>query len=256
GTTAHGGQKMLDDNGVKFAEPQPIMYYGPQGPMARAFDIARAARSAVARSAAGQTLNYGVVGLGGGSLACFVKPGESMTFFEIDPVVASIATDTSHFTFLSHCAPAAKIVLGDARLTLAKEPGGRFDFLVIDAFSSDAVPVHLLTREAIELYLSRLTDGGLLAFHISNRHMELESVVAATAAGVPGLHMATIYKEDSKRTLDEFPSHVVYMSKDPSVIERAMKSVPGAREVRRGTTLPWSDNYADVLSAIWRRYTE
>ena len=256
GSTAHGGQKTLDDNGLRLAEPRPIMYYHMNGPMMRGFDIARAAKSAKARSAAGQTLNYGVIGLGGGSLACAIKTGEAITFFEIDPVVVSIAKDTKHFTFLSRCAPNAKIVLGDARLTLAKEPAGHFDFLVVDAFSSDAVPVHLLTREAIEMYLSQLTDGGLIAFHISNRHMELESVVVATAAGVPGLHMATIFNQDSKRTLDEFPSQVVYLSRDRSAIDNAMKSVVGARQVQGGNTLPWSDNYADVLSAIWRRYTE
>lgn len=254
GSTAHGGQKMLDDNGEKLKSPQPIMYYHTNGPMVRAFDLARSAKSAVAKVAAGETLAYGVIGLGGGSLACSTKPAESITFFEIDPVVVSIAKDTKHFTFLSDCAPQAKIVLGDARLTLAKEPAGSFDFLAIDAFSSDAVPVHLLTREAMEVYLSRLTEGGLIAFHISNRHMELESVVAATAAGIPGLHMATVLKEDSKRTMDEFPSHVVFISRDWSVVDRAKKEVPGGREVRRGTTIAWSDNYADVLSAIWRRY--
>ena len=93
--------------------------------------------------------------------------------------------DVRHFTFLSRCRPGADIILGDARLSLAREPAGRFDYLVIDAFSSDAIPVHLLTREAIALFLHKLAPEGILALHISNRHLDLPAIAAATALSVP-----------------------------------------------------------------------
>ncbi|MGI9475730.1 MAG: fused MFS/spermidine synthase [Hyphomicrobiaceae bacterium] len=248
GSTIHGGQRLRDAKGAKIARPQPIMYYHAAGPMVRGFELARSGKPGV-------KLNTGVIGLGAGALACFVKPGEQLTYFEIDPVVVSIAKDPKHFEFLSGCAPHTKTILGDARLTLAKQPAGTFDYFVVDAFSSDAVPVHLLTQEAMELYLSRITHDGLIAFHISNRHMELESVVAATVAKIPGVHMAAVLQKDAKRSIDKHPSHVIYLSRDRATIERAM-ALPGARAVNPRKTAAWSDNYADILSAIWRRYAE
>ncbi len=248
GSTIHGGQKLRDDKGVKLTDARPIMYYHDNGPMARGFDLVRSGKPGV-------KLTTGVIGLGAGSLACALLPGETLTYFEIDPVVVSIARDPKHFTFLSGCAPHTKTILGDARLTLAKQPAGTFDYLVVDAFSSDAVPVHLLTREALNLYLSRITADGLIAFHISNRHMELESVVAATVTKIPDVHMAAVLQQDAKRTIDKHPSHVVFLSRDRATIDRAMR-LQGARAVDARKTVAWSDNYADILSAIWRRYVE
>lgn len=123
-----------------------------------------------------------MVGLGAGSLACYAQPGDTWRFFEIDPAVVRMAQDPAWFTFLHVCAPAAPIVQGDARLTIAAEPKSSFDVLVLDAFSSDAIPVHLLTREALRLYWQKIRPGGVLLVHISNRYMELESVVGATAS--------------------------------------------------------------------------
>ena len=154
GSTLHGGERLLDDNGKKTVSPPPVMYYYPGAPMARGFEAARTTLPA------GKSLNVGVVGLGTGSLTCHVKDGERMTFFEIDPLVDRIARNPQHFTYMSRCAPGTETIIGDARLTLAKAPAKSFDYLVIDAFSSDAVPVHLLTREALQLYLARLSDTG------------------------------------------------------------------------------------------------
>ena len=122
-----------------------------------------------------------VVGLGAGAHSCNGMTRDRWTYFEIDPVVIKIARDPNQFEFLSRCTPDARIVLGDARLTLAEEPASAFDYLLIDAFSSDTIPIHLLTREAIALYVSRLKSDGILVIHISNRHLELQSVVAALA---------------------------------------------------------------------------
>ena len=141
-----------------------------------------------------------VVGLGSGSLACRSRAGERWTYFEIDPAVIEIARDRSKFRMLSECAPTASIVLGDARLTLAEatEPA---DLIVLDAFSSDVVPVHLLTREALDLYLGKLAPNGVLVFHISNRYLELSSVVA-TLAAERGL--VTYVRRDQSVTREDF----------------------------------------------------
>ena len=106
---------------------------------------------AAAREKRGGPINVAVVGLGTGTLACQIKPGDQLTYYEIDPSVVKIAKDTSRFTYLSECAPDARIVIGDARLTLADSPDGQYDIIIIDAFSSDAIPTHLLTKEAMAI---------------------------------------------------------------------------------------------------------
>ena len=128
-----------------------------------------------------------MVGLGIGSLACTAPPGTAMTFFELNPGVLRIAADTSLFRSLAECAPTAIVHLGDARLTL-EQFGREYDILTLDAFSSDAIPTHLLTREAFALYRAHLAPGGVIAFHVSNRFLDLAPVVAALARepGSPG----------------------------------------------------------------------
>ena len=186
GTTLHGAQRLLDGDAPAKSPPEPLSYYYFGGPMSQSIAAARAAGGGLARVA--------VVGLGTGSLACHQRATETWTFFEIDPEVVRIARDPRLFNFLSVCAPDAPIVLGDARLTLAAS-AQRYDLIVIDAFSSDAIPVHLLTREAMAGYLSRLEPGGVLVMHISNRHMELGRVVAAIGAA-EGL--VSYIKEDNR----------------------------------------------------------
>ena len=117
---------------------------------------------------------YGVTGLGAGSLACHSKEGEAWRFFEIDPVIIGIASNPRYFTFLKHCQPKPDIVLGDARLTMAKEANDSFDLIIVDAFSSDAVPVHLMTAEALRLYLDKVKPDGIVLLHISNRYLDLD----------------------------------------------------------------------------------
>ena len=196
GTTIHGAQRIRDEAGAPVTgRPEPLTYYHDRGPMAEAVGAVRARKGKLDRVL--------VVGLGSGSLACQAKPGEQWTHFEIDPVVIRIAQDSSKFRFLHECAPGAPIVLGDARLTIAdvKVPA---DVIVLDAFSSDVVPVHLLTREALDLYMSKLAPGGALVFHISNRYLELPSVVA-TIAAERGL--VTLVKRDQSVTIEDFRAH-------------------------------------------------
>jgi hypothetical protein len=172
GTTLHG---------VKSLEPGrenlPMAYYSPEGPFGRFF----------AASAPGSVRHVAVIGLGTGSLACYAQPGQDWTFYEIDPVVERIARDPRYFGFLASCGNSPRIVLGDARLNIGRAPDGAYDVLIVDAFSSDAIPMHLLTREALALYLRKLAPGGRLLFHISSRTLDLRPVIGALAAdaGVP-----------------------------------------------------------------------
>ncbi|MEA3106687.1 MAG: hypothetical protein QOI88_1292, partial [Gammaproteobacteria bacterium] len=171
GTTLHGAER-IEAAGV--APPEPITYYYFGGPISDGIAAARGVQGGVLREVA-------VVGLGSGSLACHARDAEDWTFFEIDPDVVEIAKNPRLFTFISSCKPNLGIVLGDARLTLATQPS-RYDLIVLDAFSSDVVPIHLLTREAFAVYLAHLKPKGALVLHISNRHMELAKVVAAVGA--------------------------------------------------------------------------
>jgi hypothetical protein len=130
----------------------------------------------------------GAIGLGTGEISCWRKEGQSWTFFEIDPAVARMARNPALFSYVTDCAPDARIVIGDGRLTLAREPDGGFDVIVVDAFSSDSIPVHLITREAVALYLRKLAPGGVILVHTSNRFLDLRPVVANLARDA-GVHL-------------------------------------------------------------------
>lgn len=175
GSTVHGTQDLRPGQ-----EREPRSYYHRTGPVGQLF-------AEQGQRLAGAELGF--VGLGSGALAAYGQPGQTMTFFEIDQASVDIARDPELFTYLADSAAQVDIVLGDGRLSLADQPVGRFDALVLDAFSSDAIPVHLLTREAVDLYLSRLRPDGLLVFHISNRYLDLAPVLANIAedAGLEGL---------------------------------------------------------------------
>jgi spermidine synthase len=151
----------------------PTSYYHPGGPLGYIM-------LGVAPPKPGRRV--GVVGLGAGTTAAYAGPGESWTFYEIDPLVERIARDTTLFTFLVDARSPPRIVMGDARISLAHDSTARYDVMILDAFSSDAPPIHLLTREAVRLYFQRLAPGGLLAIHLSNRYIDFPPVVAALAA--------------------------------------------------------------------------
>jgi SAM-dependent methyltransferase len=168
GHTVHGRQ---------FLDPQrrcePLAYYHQKGPFG---DI----HSALTNRSA---LRVAVIGLGSGAMATYARPGERWTFFEIDPAAINVATNALLFRYLSDCCAGRwEVVAGDARLQLQRQPDAEFDLIALDAFSSDAIPVHLLTREALQLYRSKLKPGGLIAMHLSNRYLVLEQMVTALAA--------------------------------------------------------------------------
>lgn len=233
GTTLHGAQALGEDAW------RPATYYAPETPIGQVF--------------AGHTRpgRVGAVGLGVGSVACYAKPGQQYTYYEIDPIVARFARDPERFTYLSECTPDAEIVLGDGRLTLAEEPEGAFDILLIDAFSSDSVPAHLLTREAVALYLSRLKEDGVVLLHVSNRYMALETVVGRVAGelGVPARMQYQTISGDIYRAQS---SNVVALARNDLAL--APLDATGAWSVLESDGgRPWTDDYSNIPGAIWDR---
>jgi spermidine synthase len=197
-------------------------------------------------------MRVAIVGLGTGSLACHAAPGEDWRFYEIDREVMHIAQ--TRFRFLSVCTPGAPVIIGDARLTLANEPAERFDVILIDAFSSDAIPVHLLTKEAIAGYMEKLSPDGVLIFHLSNRHMDLRPILANAAAS-DGLITVT------KRVLvDRSAMHTFRTSSSVAAVARSTGDLEHLTKVgwkRRPPTTArvWTDDYSNVLGAViagWR----
>jgi hypothetical protein len=245
GTTIHGAEQIRDASGAPItARPEPVAYYYRGGPIVDAIETARAARGGLKKVA--------VVGLGTGSLACHIQPGERWTFFEIDPEVVRIARDPRRFRFVSACAPELPVVLGDARLTLAAAPA-QFDLIILDAFSSDAIPVHLLTREAFAGYLARLAPGGAIVVHISNRHMELASVVGAVAKA-EGVIAIAKQDDQANQVLSDFRANalVAVVAREPSALGD-LAAKPGWRRIEPGDVAAWTDDYSNILSAILRK---
>ena len=244
GTTIHGAQRLVAPDTAQ-THPELLTYYYQGGPFSQAIDAARATR--------GSLTDVAVVGLGSGSLACSEKAGENWRFFEIDPVVVGIARDPQKFRFLTDCAPNSDVVLGDARLTMAADQHA-YDLIVLDAFSSDSIPVHLLTREAMAVYQSKLKPNGTIILHISNRHMRLDGVVAQVAQE-QGL--VTWLGQDTSPVdfMNDFHAHAII-----AVVARSNEDVGELKNLPNWVQLApdpsiraWSDDYANILQAIWRQ---
>jgi len=219
----------------------PASYYSPSGPVGDLFEAERPVDAA---------WNVAVIGLGSGAMACYAQPGQSWTFYEIDPVVVQIAENPAMFRYLHDCTPGARVVLGDGRLSIARAPDNSYDMIALDAFGSDAIPVHLLTREAIQLYLSKLRPGGVLLFNISNRYVNLAPILAGEAAS---MSLVSLERLDGTVTPDQAaagknPSDWVLMSRAPDALED-IPSRPGWRLLNPSPGFPlWTDDFSDVLS--------
>lgn len=192
----------------------------------------------------------GFVGLGTGALAAYGRTGQSMTFFEIDRATEKIARDPRLFRYLADSKAEVEVVLGDGRLSLQDESAGKFDLLVLDAFSSDAIPVHLLTKEAVELYQSRLRPRGLLLFHISNRHLDLAPVIA-NIARVTGLSGVRQFDPTFDADQGRLPSSWIVLTNDDDRLGR-LASDPLWSDLREAGTSgrPWTDDFSHVLGAL------
>jgi hypothetical protein len=248
GTTLHGRQH-IDDAG-RPAQPTLALAYhyhtGPIGQLLRALPPERN--------------NIAIVGLGVGALASYAQPGAHMTFYEIDPLVRWLAVDSNYFSFVSAAQSRGadvNTVLGDARLTLAKAPPASFDVVVIDAFSSDAIPVHLLTREAMAVYLSKLKPDGILAMHVSNIHLDLEPVAANLAANARCLALSCDDDEVPVAELAAGKAASLWMAIAPSPGALApLRQQPGWVPSRRDASgAVWTDDFCNVVQALrwWKK---
>ncbi len=205
--------------------------------------------------------SVGVIGLGAGELSCYRQDGQHWTFFEIDPAVVFMATSGQHFRFVPTCAPDARILVGDGRLLLAREPAGQFDLLIIDAFGSDTIPFHLATREAFRLYTEKLTANGVILMHISNRFIDLEPVVSrlAVETGLAARIMIAKAPHANPEQPYRFGSIWVALSRNEAALKAMTEdqdaespSAWGAwRKLKYGTKRHlWTDDYSNLLSVL------
>jgi hypothetical protein len=234
GSTLHGRQ---------FLDPErrtvPLAFYHRQGPVGDIFDEFSGER---------RKSEVGVVGLGAGSMAAYGEPGQRMTFYEIDPHVVEVSRGRRLFSYLADSKAQVEVVLGDARLRLAEAPSGRYGLLFVDAFSSDAIPMHLLTREALDLYLDKLSPDGVLAMHVTNRYLDLAPFVGRLAEE-RGL-TARFQSWPSRDGCGRYVTDWVVLARtegDLGGLLNAKFWTP--LQVPAGTPL-WTDDFSNLLAAL------
>ena len=228
GTVTHGMQYTLMSR-----RNASISYYGPESGIALAVNALRHS-----------PLRIGVIGLGAGSLATYARQGDEIRFYEINPLMEEIAR--KEFTYLSDCRGKVDVVIGDGRLSLEREPGRMFDLLVVDAFSGDAIPVHLITRQALELYFSRLSPNGILALHITNTHLELEPVVEKLATSLAKHSLLITNDSDEQRNI--YRSKWALLSSTP-ITSPAIREA-GIKLFSRPDLRVWTDDYNNLFQIL------
>ena len=238
GTTLHGAQSLDPKRRLV-----PISYYYSTGPAGQVFR---------ALSENGFDKPVAIVGLGAGALACYGKPGQIFTFYEIDPLVERIARDPDLFTYLKDCSPQTSVRIGDARLTLASAPGHYYGMFILDAFSGDSIPIHLLTREAVELYLSKLVPEGVLLFNISNRYMNLAPVIdrVATELKLTAFLRDDLEINEIEQAEGKQPSSWVVLARQNKVLAAFDKDPKWKPLVGKLKSDLWTDNYSNILQAL------
>lgn len=241
GTTLHGAQALDADNPCR-----PLTYYAPESPIGQVF---------LTTGLAKRHMVVGAVGMGAGTVAAYARPDDEYRFFEIDPTVVAISGNGQFFTYIKGCSKSSHLDwrIGDARLTLAKEKPNTFDVLLVDAFSSDAVPAHLLTVEAMKMYLSKVNPGGVVIMHLSNRNLDLMRPIAAVAKAAGGYALAQNYEPvDRKFDMVQVAEDVIIVGRDKAALEAFRNDwhwrVPEAQGVA-----PWTDDYTNLVAAMVRR---
>jgi hypothetical protein len=238
GTTNQGAESLVPE-----LKCMPLAYYFPTGPLGRLF---MSFQGEYAKS------DIAVIGLGAGSTAGYAQAGQRWTFYEIDPTVERIARDPRYFTFLRDCAPQARVILGDARISLAREPDGTHDLIILDAFSSDAIPVHLLTREALDLYFQKLSPHGVLVFHVSNRNFNLAPVLSRLARDA---HVVAYFQSDAEVSPAEdsagkAESEWVVMARRSEDLGGVVYETKWLMSLPTAPGAAWTDDYSNVLGAL------
>ncbi|HET6881397.1 MAG TPA: fused MFS/spermidine synthase, partial [Pirellulales bacterium] len=218
----------------------PLLYYYPTGPIGQVF---RAPLPALQSDSP-----VAVIGLGVGSLAYYGRPQQEFTFYEIDPAVEKIASNEEYFTFLRDSRAKVRVVLGDARLSLQQAPAAHYALIVVDAFSGDAIPVHLLTHEAMQLYVAKLAPGGVLAFHISNNFLDLAPVLGnlASASQLVGLDQNETVVSDEDQADGKSASHWAILARreadfGPLANDERWRPLAVAPEIPL-----WTDHYTSL----------
>ncbi|HQU17684.1 MAG TPA: fused MFS/spermidine synthase [Fimbriimonadaceae bacterium] len=236
GNTAHGKQNLDPAKATN-----PLAYYHPTGPIGQLMGGTR------------RFSNVGLVGLGVGSLAAYGRPGDKYAYFEIDPIVISIANDPKLFTFLRDTQAEVRIVEGDARLTIRQEPDSSFDLIVLDAFSSDSIPIHVITREALALYLAKLQPGGLIAIHISNRYIDLQQPLAHSARelGLRALVRADLDVEGEEAQEGKDRSTWVALARDEADFGELNKDARWLPLDPLPWGRAWTDDYSNIVMALY-----
>jgi len=237
GSTLHGKQSL--DTERRY---EPLTYFYKSGPIGQVFQALDKSK---------HLSHIGVMGLGIGTLAAYAKPGQDWTFYEIDPLVKKIAQNPEYFTFLKDSKAAVPIILGDARGELENAPNNYYDLLIMDAFSSDSIPTHLVTLEALQLYLTKLNKQGILIINISNRHINLEPVLGALAQklGLANLRQLDLNVSPAEKKLGKSPSHWVLLARNqddfPELVSPAWQSIPNYER-----SPLWTDNFSNIFSVL------
>jgi hypothetical protein len=237
GTTLHGVQS-LDPELAR----TPTGYYGPLTPIGSAMN---------ALNEAGRLENIAILGLGAGAMACHARAGQNWTYYEIDPLVVQVAQDRRFFTFLSDCTPDAPVIVGDARLELAKQPVGAYDLVLADAFSSDAVPTHLITREAMQLYLDRVDEDGVVLVHVSNRNLAMADVAARAGLAAGAVVIQRLYLPE-EYSYANFASDVVAIARTREALEPLLAD-PAWHFSEPPPGRAWTDDYSNILDPFTQR---
>jgi hypothetical protein len=245
GTTIHGAEKFQNSDGTPVpGRPEPITYYHRDGGIGQAITAIRERK--------GGPLRVAVIGLGAGTLTCASEPGETWKFFEIDQSMVDTARDPRYFTYIRSCEPDLEPVIGDARLTFARESDGIYDLIIVDAYSSDAIPIHLATREAMKIYKDKLAPQGAVLMHVSNRHLELSSVVVGIAEAND--LKSWVYSEDSGRDGEYiFSTSVVVSAREEADVGKLAASDKWEETEADEKQRVWTDDYSNVLGAVYRR---
>lgn len=238
GTTKHGAQRL-----PQHLQTVPTTYFSRQGPIGQVFNTF---------DSINDQWDIGVVGLGAGTLACYAKPTQNWVFYELDPTVVEVAKNPKYFTYLQKCGRNMRMSVGDARLSIMAEPDKKFDLLIIDAFSSDSIPTHLLTQEAMQLYFSKLKNNGILAFHITNRHLALKKVISDHSKRLSFFALIQEFKVKRKIPLVSNTDWVV-MSKNDAMLAPLKKTRPGnwQKLPLYFDLKPWTDDFTNIVS-IWK----
>jgi hypothetical protein len=236
GDTNHGAQVLGPQ------PPEPIAYHDPTGPFGQLFELLPGEVTDESEVA--------VLGLGAGVMSCYAEPGQRWTYYEIDPAVEDIARNENLFTYLRDCPGEFDVELGDARLRLAEADSGRYGMIIGEAFSSDAIPVHMVTREATDMYFDKLQENGVLVHHISNRHLDLEPVVGDLARDRGLVCYAQYDTEGADGTIPyKLTSHFTVLARSEADLGEVPNDPRWAPcRANTSTDRVWTDDYSNLLS--------